>query len=447
MQPDTLHKVESPEPLLLSPIEAAFWRIEQQLNGAYRAVALFRLEGNIEANCLSAALGRLQCRHPKLRARVIQGGDGRLRYHFESEPRPIPFKIKDYTEPELPWREETCRLLEGGVAGGSLAAVTILRCPSHHCFDLLFMVHHAIADGLSAIMLVHDLLTEYASIESEADLAPAPGLTAITAVRAKAAPGWWWNRLWLLRRFARLQREDRRSRQTPLPHVPDIAPQSQWTHWVFAPDATLRLIRRCRKHNTSLGGAIVAAVCAGLMDCLPVSMGVFKCQFPLDVREALKGPAGPVTDRDLGCFVSIMNEIYEVPRALEFWELAKRAHVALQDFVQHGGPSFNYNLAATASTRLFKRTAPRIMTSDRRLTLLATNYGVLNVADTYGSLRLRECTLTFKNHANGPSLIAEGLVLGQRLNIGFVADGLEPAFWDRLQVAVRGHLEAASREA
>ena len=256
----------------------------------------------------------------------------------------------------------------------------------------------------------------------------------------------WWDKLWLVRRFMRLQRQDRRCRQTALPHAREITPQSQWVHWVFPRDATLRVIRRCRKEHTSLGAALVAAVCSGVMDCLPVPAGLFKCQFPLNVREALAGPAGPVTAEDLGCFVSVMNEFYEVPRKPDFWKLARHAHQALQNFVRHGGPSFGYNMAAVATTRPFKRAVPRLVVSDQRLTLLANNYGVLNVSDAYGSLRPRECTLTFKNYEHGPSLVAQGLVMGQRLNVGFVADGLDPAFWDRLHVAVHRRLEAASVE-
>jgi hypothetical protein len=38
----------------------------------------------------------------------------------------------------------------------------------------------------------------------------------------------------------------------------------------------------------------------------------------------------------------------------------------------------------------------------------------------------------------------EGLVMGQQANIGLVADGLDPAFWERLHVCVRRHLDAAA---
>jgi hypothetical protein len=221
-------------------------------------------------------------------------------------------------------------------------------------------------------------------------------------------------------------------------------PQSQWVHWLFSREDTIRLVRRCRKEQSSLGGVLVAAVCCGLMDCLPVSAGLFKCQFPLNLREELDGPAGPVTAQDLGCFVSIMNEFYEVPQQPAFWSLARHAHQSLQTFVQRGGPSFGYNMAAVAASRVFERFVPRLMASTERMTLLANNYGVLNVADAYGNLRLRECTLTFKNYVNGPSLVIQGLVVGQRLNVGLTADGVDPAFWERLHLAVRRRLQAAA---
>jgi hypothetical protein len=79
-----------------------------------------------------------------------------------------------------------------------------------------------------------------------------------------------------------------------------------------------------------------------------------------------------------------------------------------------------------------------------RVTLLATNYGVVDVSEAYGSLRLRACMLTFKHDVSGPSLIMEAMVVGQRLNIGLAGDSLAPAFWERLQIAIRRHLDAAA---
>jgi hypothetical protein len=79
------------------------------------------------------------------------------------------------------------------------------------------------------------------------------------------------------------------------------------------------------------------------------------------------------------------------------------------------------------------------------VTLLANNYGVLNAKDAYGSLRPRECTLTFRNHAHGPSLVIQALVMGRQLNVGLAGDSLKPSFWSEFQAGVRNHLRAAAR--
>ncbi|HEY2011892.1 MAG TPA: condensation domain-containing protein, partial [Bryobacteraceae bacterium] len=337
------------EPVLLGPVERIFWLLEENSVGSFRVTLVLRLDGCIEANLLTAALRRLQCRHPKLRAVIVKGSDGRLRYQFDRLAPPIPLEISDHDEVEFPWRQTARRLMESGFPpAGPLIAVNVLRSRSRGCCELLLSVHHAVADGLSSIMLVEDLLTEYARGEVDPEVAPRPVLAAVTAISAKTSGGWS-GRLWLLRRLRRMIREDRAARHTSLPETRGIPSQSQWVHWVFSRENTLELIRRCRRERVSLGAALEAAVFCGLIDCLPFSKALFKCTFPFDLREALAGPVGRITPQDLGCFVSIMNEYYEVGKKLPFWDLARRAHQNHQTFVKCGGPAFYYNLAALAA--------------------------------------------------------------------------------------------------
>src|SRR5204862_7447865 len=96
------------------------------------------------------------------------------------------------------------------------AAWTVPRTRSRDRSDLILSVHHAIADGRSALMLVDDLLTEYASLETHVDEPPRPMSPVLSAARA-AVSGGWRNRLWLARRFVRIRREQRRSGRTSLP--------------------------------------------------------------------------------------------------------------------------------------------------------------------------------------------------------------------------------------
>jgi Condensation domain len=444
----------APQPLpqgisiALSPLEELFWRSEQDIVGAAsaRLAILVWLDGWIEADVLATALRRLQQRHPKLRARITPKSEGWPHYRFDEAAPPIPCAITDHDEAEPPWREETRRLLQMDTRPeGPHAAVSVFRHRSGRRCQLILTVHHAIADGRSGISLIDDLLAEYANIEADPLVAPGPVLPLISAARATPSGGWT-SRMWLLRRFIRLQREERRCRQTSLPAASEIPTLAQWVHWTFTPTETLQLVRRCRKEQASFGGAIVAAVCCGLMDSLPETQGVFKCQVPFDLRHELQGPVGPVRPGDLGCFMSTMNEFYQVPRHPAFWDLARRAHQDVKTFVERGGPSFYYNvLAAPMAGRLFTRhTAAARTSGGKRPTLFATNYGVISIRELYGSLRPRGCTLMFNSDEMSPSLVMEALVMQQQLNIGFAANQLDPEFWARLLIAVRRHLDTAT---
>jgi hypothetical protein len=429
------------EPVFLAPLEEIFWRAEVDSVGAFRVAARLQLDGCLESEFLVPAFQHLQSRHPKLRAIVSRDNDGRWRYDLDREVPPIPFRITDYEEGEPPWREETRRLLEIQFPStGPLAIAGILRNRPRRVSDLILVAHHAIADGMSVMALLDDLLTEYANLEAHLGAAPRPPLRIVAAARATQSAGWR-SRLWLLYRFIRLRRDERRSRLTPLPAAADVPPpQSQWVHWVYSREDTQSLGRRYRQERTSLGGTLVAAAYCGLMDCLPVSRARFKCHFPFDVRASLQG----VTAQDLGCFISFMTAFHEVPQPPSFWALARRAYDDVKSFVERGGPAVHYNMATAVTNPLWERVAPSLDFADQRTTLNMTSYGTVNIAEAYGSLRPRGCVINHNTTRVGSSITIRGLVLGQRLNIGLAADRLEPAFWDRLQKAVRKHLDAAA---
>jgi hypothetical protein len=422
------------------PLEEGFFR------GPVRVAVLVHLEGRIESDVLSEALHRVQRRHPKLRAAITLDSTGQRRYEFGRVVAPIPVEIIDYDGEHAPWREETRRLLQlEPPPVGPVLAVTILRDRNAVSSHLILCAHHGIADGRSGIILAEHLLAEYANVHSNVQAPEIPALPLVSAPRARNSGGVR-GKVRLLRRFVRLQRDESRTHQTLLPTGRDIPDCSQWVHWVFSREATLRLVRRCRKEQVASSGAFVAAVYCGLMDCLSVPEGLFKWHCPFSVRDKLKGSAGPVTDQDLGVFVGMMRGVFRIPQKPDFWDLARRAHTDIQGFVEQGGPAVSYNLSRLAINRFFTRYEPVLLpTSSKRPTLLFTNYGVLDMRNAYGPLRPKDCTLMFNgDKVTGPWLIMEALVHDQRLNIGFAGDGLDPVFWEQLHAAVRSHLDAVA---
>jgi hypothetical protein len=440
MPSDGFLQFEPLAPVPVSPMEEGF------LRGGVRVVLLLRLDGVIERDCLAQALRGLQKRHPKLRAILVRDADGRHRYDFDRTAPPITATFIDCDEGEPPWREEARRLLDlGPPPAAPLAEVAVLRSRLRGRTELILSVHHGIADGRSGIMLVDDLLTEYASAQAHQPQPVRPALPVVSLARARFSGGWR-NRLRLLRRFVRLQREEVRSPQTRLPKGDNIPPLTQWVRWVFSREDTLALTRRCRREQVSLNAMLISATFCGLMDCLPVTAGFFKCYAPFDVRDALEGASGPIETPVLGSFVGMMRQYFRVPQQPALWELAREIHENVQEYVQLGGPALSYNLMRMATQPRFPQFLDMLPSGSKRPTLFVTNYGVVTMRDAYGTLRPLECTLIFKgDEETAPWLIMEALVMGQRLNFGFAADSVEPAFWERLHVAIRRQLDAAAR--
>jgi NRPS condensation-like uncharacterized protein len=431
---------------LLSPCEGIFWRMEEGLPGSHRNAAVFRLDGFVEERIFNAAVDHLQQRHPKLRAEVVRGPDGRLRYHANRSAPPIAREIKDYQGQECPWREEGFRLLQIPIAAiGPFIAITAFRNRELNRSVLIIGTHHAIADGTSSMMLLDDLLTEYARIEAQSSGPARPVRELVSVARANETAGWR-NRWWLLRRFMSLRLKERRAHQTLLPEAPPHQRVPQWEHWCFSAEETSTLIRRCREEKASLAGALISAVYCSLMKCLPDSEGLFRSQIPFNMREAAEGREGKISSYDVGCFVSHMNEFHCVTKQTEFWDLARSATQSIVGFFLNGGPALGWNLAVLAEKKLLTQAAAKVILSEyKRPTLLFTNFGNFRIGEIYGSLHVREGITTFNNFLTGASLAMAALTMGGRLNVGFAGASLEPAFWRVLRDEVRGRLHATSK--
>jgi hypothetical protein len=425
------------DPVPLNGTEEAFWRC------GLRLAVLCRVDGCIEEEFLEEALRRVEHRHPKLRATPLVDNTGVRRYHLDPPAPPIPWQIVEADAGAFPWREETRRLVATPhTPGAPLAAVTVLRDRAGNRADLILAVHHAVADGRSTLVLLDDLLGEYA--RAEAGDAPLPERAPIVSEGRAVSSAGWLDRARIALRFARLQLTERPGSQTPLPLDAAVPPFTQWSHFVFSRSDTLAIIRRCRAEQVSLNAALIAAACCALAECLGTAAAVFKWHSAFDVRDAIVTPRGPVGTRDLGCFMTLMRGRCGTSSAASQWDIARDVDGDIQDFARHGGPQFGFNMVALAMRRGVGPTASTPVNRNRP-TLFATNYGVLELRDAYGTLRPRECTLVFTgDEITGASLSIEALVLGQRLNVGFVSNGVDSRFWDRLNASFRKHIESAA---
>lgn len=431
-------KSESPQTVPLTPIEDLFCRLEEQLDGAGQAAIVVWLNGTIKADSLTVALRELQLRHPKLKAAIVAGAHGSHRYNFPSPPPPIPFGIQDIQTDEFPWRQEAHRLLQTGLAvqEGPPVAISVLQDRQRKRSMLILVAHHAVADGRSTIRILHDLLTAYDNAERGGEpeaLHPLPLVSPTPPSRSRSPLG----RMRMIIEAVRLWHDVRTSPWDPLPNKRQPDPYSRWVHWMYSGEETVSLMRRARQQRVSVSDILFASIACAIVDCLP-SKGArrLKCRFAIDLRPQLQGPRGPVAPEDIGCYVTALTKVYAIAERPSLWQLARKAHEDVANYVRTGRALLGYH---SANMVRIPKYDPRM----KRATLFATDYGLTTLRERYGNLRPEACTLVFKNDLIGPSLIMESLILGGRLNVGFIGFDLDPEFWDQLQHAVRSQLDTA----
>ena len=420
----------------LDPWDELFHSIYKRYEGTGTGAAVVHLRGDIKPEPLRAALATLQMRHPKLRARIVGAADGRHAFEIPADHPPIPFDVKDIDSGDLPWEEESSRMLAARLdpAIDPLARVVVLRAPGRNRCVLVLMAHHAIGDGRSLVRLTDDLLRYYA--EAEQGVAPhVSPVPVITAPQASPA-GTMWTRLVQSAVLFRRRRQNRRADWVRLPHAASASPHLLWAHFVFTEQDTAALARHCRREKTTLYGALFAAAARGLLAALRQPRALFKCRFPIDIRRMLTSAAGPVTDHHLGNFISGYEAFYDVDDRSAFWTLAHRARRDMDRFTSAGGPSIVYNFIR------FIR-LPYVPPTQRRGTILVNSYGVVDLRDRYGSVDVEELSVVFNNLAAGPSLLIQGFVVRKRLNVSLSMVDVPEDFWTQVRAAVEDELREA----
>ena len=420
----------------LDPWDELFHSVHDQYEAAGAGVAVLHLCGCIDGAPLRAALASLQTRHPKLRSRIVDSSGGRHAFEVARDPPPIRCELKDIGAGDMPWREESSRSLAAGLdpAVGQLARVVVLRPPARDRCALILTAHHALGDGRSLLRVISDLLDYYADAE-RGGAAPVSSLSIPIAPRARPT-GRAWQRALQVAGLIRRRRENRKADWTWLPQEAGEGLLRLWEHVVLTEQETATLALRCRREKAALYGALYAAAVRGLIATLKQPSARFKCRFPIDLRDELTTPSGPIDGQHLGNYLSGYEAVYDVDGRSAFWTLARGVRRDMERFMAAGGPGVAYNFI-----RFIK--IPFVPLTRRRATLFVNSYGVVDLRDRYGSLGLEELSITFNNSGGGPSVLIHGLVIKRRLNLSLGMVDVPQEFWGRARDAIRNELQEA----
>lgn len=257
----------------LGPLERFFWRYSERNPTHFLVVAEF--DGELGAHRVRAALDAVQERHPLLSAHVREDCDRGLTFHRPAGVAPIRLTIDPDSVRE--WQSIAAGELAEpfGREAEPLMRATLLNREKQSALLLTF--DHAIADGISSVVVLNDVL---AAINGET-LAPLPVPASQEDLVRRTLAG-------ALHAGVPGRQDDPRltvpvsvrPSESTYPHVHGVE---------LSTHDTTRLVTRCREERATVHGAIVVA--ASRIRGLESGEQYVRTYSPINIRELIgRGP-------------------------------------------------------------------------------------------------------------------------------------------------------------
>ncbi|MDY6805469.1 MAG: condensation domain-containing protein [Cyanobacteriota bacterium] len=358
--------------------------ILNRYSGTFNVATVGRILGLLTEETVRLALDYIQNRHPRLNSRIVGDLDN---LRFETGAKKIPLRVVD-KQREGQWQEILLQELNAQIKSSEVLLRAVLVRPEteESAGHLILTMHHAITDGLSSIRLHSELLTYCQKIASGELNAPEtsklralPPVDELLPASTKGLKGKLDSTLFLLR----LKLKQLWYRPETL-NFEKTVPIEQRSCGIVCrqldADFTQKLINLCRQENTTVQGALGAAMMLAVAKKIKSGQKtrVF-CRTYVDLRKRLK-PA--ISDENLGILVSSLTSFHSTNSS--FWELAR-------DLRQQLEVGLNRSDVFSPVLIIRKIVELALNQSDRAVVTVAiTNIGQVNIPRVYGQFELSE---------------------------------------------------------
>ncbi|MBN1261030.1 MAG: hypothetical protein JXB35_10155 [Anaerolineae bacterium] len=291
----------------------------------YNFALAVRVRGALTPDRIRQALDQVRQCYPDTSARVTGAGDGAPRMACDDS---LAYPLA--TMPRTHANAWEAALISNASQPFDLSQsppIRVVWMRGDTVSDLIFVFHHAFADGLAAVSLVRDFLTFLGDPGAGIDSAPpAPPLRdllpdfagkrgVVLGAQLKAA---------LFRTFVV------RGRQAA-PLVDSGAAGRVWRvqPWTLSPEQTTALVTRCRAEGTTVHAALVTAF---LRAFGAVRGGGWKrkVQSPVSVRDRLREPVG----KAFGFYIGMVTFKANFAPERDFWDVARDVK---KEFIRRAG--------------------------------------------------------------------------------------------------------------
>lgn len=425
----------------LGDMEHGVWRLDQVAPLNFTTTGLVR--GPLEVEAARAALPALAARHPLLRSAIAPGSPARF---LDGAPPLALREVRSADWVAVLEEEINTRVPDAG----PLARFTLVHGEAG-ATRLMVTLHHAIGDGLSGAYLLRDWLAALSRTPGNAAAAPAlaprPALDALLPRGFSGARAFLRHVRYLASELLAVLRHGQplRPRRDATPLAMDR--RARVIPVELPPETTAALVARARDEDTTVHGALSAAMLLGVLADAGRPRAGVAFGSPVNLRGALT----PAVGDDVGFFVSMATFRATARLDEPLWALARRVRQALEQLQRRGTHLSLVDLMPRILRWLgAERLSPRALAQRWEGRIVATtgltNLGRLQLEDTFGPL-----TLETSHFAVSPSLFGEFLAtattLRGRLCWNFV--WTDPTFTEahaRALVAdVVARLEAALR--
>lgn len=375
----------------LGPAEEIFWRLDG--SSPMNTAATVKVSGPLTEEKLRIALNAIQKRHPKLRVKMQDRGKSKP--WMVSGVGEIPIKsinadvdIIQYVQEQLlvPFDSESGPLIRYG-----------LQKKSDNESIIVLELHHAIGDGKSGILLTRDLMSALQQVD-ETGVAELEVLPQVNYYRERfpASTKGFRGLFGYLMTIFRLVMSVLPLGKPQFLHVNENVPVEDRglaiLSKLFEADLMKKLVAKCKEEDTSVHGAMYAAiVLAAAKDIGQGDAVCVGCASSINLRDRITPPVGD----DVGYFVSAVGSGHKVSSHDQLWPLARairdgavKARNEKMDMLLMPYP---YNLHARVGRHMQQeKYAKYLEGAHNPPCIVVTNVGNIDIPVNYGAFKIED---------------------------------------------------------
>lgn len=300
----------------LGALESYAWHIDTTSPKHFTISA--EVNGFTRIDDWSSALKKVQSRHPLINARIDVASDNRL-YFFHDGTVEIPLRVARLNK-ILSIENEIKREFSAPFGTGDIALLKAALLYSEECCVIIMTAHHAIADGRSLAHFIHDLLDTLAG-KSLSELALLPSLEDLCALNEESV--------------GNIKTPD--FSDEPVPYTERSLTRLQIFRQRLSPELSGRIRQRAKQENTTVHGALSAALTLALYQSSAWHGKSVRICTPIDARKY------SASDYSLSFHALFPTYSYEACDTDDFWSIARKITEDLNSYREkHGRVNQSY---------------------------------------------------------------------------------------------------------